>query len=428
MATMRSPRRARRRRPRGRGAPGSAAAATAHADLSYDLDGAPDAAQRLDLYTPDGARAGDGRTVVVYVHGGGWAKGDKGNKIADKVRLFTGAGDVFASVNYRLSPQRIDPAHPDPARIKFPDQPRDVGEAVAWIRRNVADYGGDPSRIVLIGHSAGAHLVALVSTDPRYLQAYGVEPWRVIGTIALDTDAYDIPGRIADGTRRARLIFYNAFGTPAENAASGAWIQASPGTWADSTDPRALFVTQARNPIRVADAEELAGALGQDPTATVFQTPYNHEGINAAVGSPTDTAGETARILRFITRRIVVAKGPHVAFRHHPRHRIRTHRRRVRVRFAFSTHADGATFRCRVDHGTARPCHSPRTLRLDRGRHRFRVRAVAANGRPGPVRAFPCESCGLPSGRSGRPASRRAGRGSARGAPAAGAGAPGGRT
>lgn len=362
-----------------------AGAATAHPDLGYDLDGAPDPASRLDLYTPDGARPGDERPVVVYVHGGAWAVGDKGNKIADKVRLFTGAGDVFASVNYRLSPSS---GSTDPGRVMFPDQPHDVGEAVAWLGRNVARYGGDPQRVLLIGHSAGAHLVALVSTDPRYLRAYGVAPWRVIGTIALDSDAYDIPARIAGGTRRARRIFYNAFGTPAENAVSGGWTQASPATWADPTDPRALFVTQARNPVRVADSEEVAGALGQDPTATVFRAPYDHEGINAAVGSPTDSAGETARIMRFVTRRLVVSKGPHVAFRHHPRHRIRTHRRRVRVRFAFATHAAGATFRCRVDRHRARPCHSPRALTLARGVHRFRVRAIAPSGRPGPVRAF----------------------------------------
>jgi arylformamidase len=366
-------------------AAGPAGAATAHPDLSYDLDGAPDAANRLDLYTPDGARPKDDRPVVVYVHGGAWAVGDKANRIADKVRLFTGAGDVFASVNYRLSPSSGEAEH---GRVMFPDQPHDVGEAVAWLGRHVARYGGDPTRIVLIGHSAGAHLVALVSTDPRYLRAYGFAPWKVIGTIALDSDAYDIPARIAGGTRRARQILYNAFGTPAENARSGAWATASPITWADPTDPRALFVTQAANPARATEAGWMATALGQDPTATVFRAPYDHEGINAAVGNATDSAGETARIVRFVARRIAVSKGPHIALRRHPRHRIRTHRHRVRVRFAFSTRAAGATFRCRVDRHRSHPCHSPHIAALGRAPHRFRVRAIAPSGRPGPMRNF----------------------------------------
>ena len=132
-----------------------AGAATATLGIDYDLDGSPSPApprlNQLDLYRPDGAAAGDDRPVVVFVHGGGWRRGDKGNAIANKVNLFTGAGYVFASVDYRLSPDPIDPTYP-PDRIRFPDQPDDVGEAIGWIDRNVSAYGGDPSRIILIGH------------------------------------------------------------------------------------------------------------------------------------------------------------------------------------------------------------------------------------------------------------------------------------
>ena len=153
----------------------TAPASVPHRDLSYDLGSPPPVAgqNRLDVYSPVGARRGS-RPVVVWVHGGGWQEGDKRDGIRRKARLLTGAGYVLASVNYRLS-EVAPPSGPfDPARIRFPDHPRDVGEAVAWLHRRVARFGGDPRRIVLMGHSSGAHVAALVATDPRYLRRYRV--------------------------------------------------------------------------------------------------------------------------------------------------------------------------------------------------------------------------------------------------------------
>ena len=125
-------------------APGSAVAAVATPDVSYDL-GSPPAdpnLNALDVYVPDGALATDSRPVVVYVHGGGWRVGDKSNQITRKVDLFTGAGYVFVSLNYRLSPPTRDVLDPGP--LKFPAHPADVGEALGWLARNIDDYGGDP--------------------------------------------------------------------------------------------------------------------------------------------------------------------------------------------------------------------------------------------------------------------------------------------
>ena len=93
-----------------------------------------------------------------------------------KPTLFTQAGYCFVSINYRLSPR---PASNDPARIKFPVHEQDVASAIAWVHDHIKDYGGDPTRIALAGHSAGAQLAALVSTDPKYLQAHGLGlEWR----------------------------------------------------------------------------------------------------------------------------------------------------------------------------------------------------------------------------------------------------------
>ncbi|MGA9635430.1 MAG: alpha/beta hydrolase [Solirubrobacterales bacterium] len=363
-----------------------------HAGLNYDIDSppgpSPAAQNQLDLYTPDGVSARERRPLVVYVHGGGWAIGDKANQIQRKVGLFTSAGYVFASVNYRLSPNSGDLVNPDPNRVKFPDQPHDVGEAIGWLSRHVSRYGGDPSRIVLIGHSAGGQLVSLVSTNPRYISAYGVHQWQLIGTVSLDTDAYDVPLRIATGGPSTQSIFYNAFGTPAENAATNAWALASPIKWGGPKDPEFLIVTQAANALRAAEADRMAATLTGGSGASVFRAPYDHEGINSAVGDLADGSGETAAIMDFVARMVAAAKKPKARLHRHPPRLVAPHGRRTAVRFAFRSNVPGARFRCRVDTKKLKPCRSQRTFRVGAGRHRLRYRAISPRGRPGDVRRF----------------------------------------
>ncbi|HEY7267498.1 MAG TPA: alpha/beta fold hydrolase [Solirubrobacterales bacterium] len=364
-------------------------AATAHPGIGYDIDSPPaiPSQNQLDLYTPDGATANDRRPVVVYVHGGSWARGDKANQIQDKVSLFTGAGYVFVSLNYRLSPSSGDPAS-DPNRIKFPDQPHDVGEAIGWLSRHVSSYGGDPNRIALIGHSAGGQLVSLISTDPEYVAAYGVHEWQLIGTVSLDTDAYDIPHRIAVGGPAAQAGLYNAFGTPAENAVSNAWVLGSPIDWAGAMDPPFLLVPEAAVPDRVSESQRMAAALAAGSGASVFPVPYSHGGINAAVGGPADTAGETAAIMDFFSRAVASAKDPKAKLRKRPPHRIRAHGRRAKAKFRFKANVPGATFRCRLDKGKLKACKARRSLRVRTGRHSLRYQAISHRGRPGKVQKF----------------------------------------
>jgi acetyl esterase/lipase len=181
-----------------------------------------------------------------------------------------------------------------------------VGEAIGWLSRHLDEYGGDPARLLLIGHSAGAHLVSLASTDPRYVRAYGVNPSRLLGTVSLDTAAFDVRERISQVPGARKDLYYNAFGTPQENAATGSWAAGSPIRFADSGDARHLLVTQASNPRRVAENRRMAAALVQTPQS-VFPVPYDHGGINAAVGSSNDPAGETQRIMDFFARRIAAA-------------------------------------------------------------------------------------------------------------------------
>jgi arylformamidase len=297
------------------GAAGAKRDYVAHRDLDYDLGSPPPSAQpdanRLDLYHARGARKRS-RPVVVWIHGGGWRKGDKHIGARKKARLFTGARYVFASLNYRLSSAPFDPARPDPSRVMFPAHPHDVGEALGWLKRNVGRYGGDRRRLILIGHSAGAHLASLVATDPGYLRAHGVGRRRVLGFVSLDGPAFDIAIAADPATshrsRAGREMLWNAFGTPQENALSGAWAEGSPLTFAGPEDPPGLLVTQAGNELRLSAHREMALALGRDPQRAVLPLPLDHREINHALGSADEDHGETGAVMKFVRRLVARAR------------------------------------------------------------------------------------------------------------------------
>jgi acetyl esterase/lipase len=114
--------------------------------------------QVLDVLRPKGL---DNRPVVLFVHGGAWMIGDKClfGLYRGFGRFLAKHGIVAIMINYELSPA-----------AKHPEHIKDVARAFAWTRRHVMDYGGDPDRIFLCGHSAGAHLVSLLATNESYLK------------------------------------------------------------------------------------------------------------------------------------------------------------------------------------------------------------------------------------------------------------------
>lgn len=221
-------------------APPTSAAATCrgtatHRDLAYGTD----PKQALDLYVPCSPTA-----LVVYVHGGAFVIGDKGNQITSKVKLFTDAGYAFASVNYRLSG-------------KYPEAETDVANAIAYLTNHASEYGYDPHQVLLLGHSAGAYLVSLVSTDASFLTSAGVPPSDVKCTVTLDTD-YDQPA----GTTRGSTTVTN------------------------NSVPRFRVVTRGSR-ARVDQAKAFAAKL---PAAEVqVANPLTHEQVNQAVGAPGET-------------------------------------------------------------------------------------------------------------------------------------------
>jgi len=116
------------------------------------------ARQVLDVFSP--ADGGKKHPVVVFVHGGTWMVGDKDFFGVNRNfgRMFARNGYVAVLPNYRLSPF-----------VRHPEHARDVARAYAWAVHNAQKYGGDPTRVVLLGHSAGGHLATLVATDPSFL-------------------------------------------------------------------------------------------------------------------------------------------------------------------------------------------------------------------------------------------------------------------
>jgi acetyl esterase/lipase len=148
------------------------------------IAGVPRNATSLDLHAP--ADACDA-PVVVWVHGGGYHHGDKANGMRDKVALFNRQGWILVSVNYRLT--RVG----DPSSAHYPDHYEDVAAALGWVEDNIADYGGDAGRVALLGHSAGADIVANVAAEPTYLADQGASA-DLIGCLApLDTAGFDKP-------------------------------------------------------------------------------------------------------------------------------------------------------------------------------------------------------------------------------------------
>jgi acetyl esterase/lipase len=127
-------------------------------DIDY-VPGAeyPGGKDRLDLYIPEGVA---NAPVILSIHGGALAAGDRSEE-SFVGRRFAAEGYLTVVTSYRLSPQVSHPAHIE-----------DTAAAFAWVKRNIKQRGGDPERIIVIGHSAGAYLLMLLATDPRYLAAH----------------------------------------------------------------------------------------------------------------------------------------------------------------------------------------------------------------------------------------------------------------
>lgn len=163
-------------------APLHAAEPTVLKDVAYAEP--KNARHTLDVYSPADAK---NRPIVFWIHGGGWKRGDK-SSVGKKPHGFVEKGFVFVAANYRFVPD-----------VTAKEMTGDVARALRWVHEHAKEFGGDPNAIVVMGHSAGAQLAALVCTDDRYLKAEKVPLSALKGCVPVDCSFYDIPKRVKDG-------------------------------------------------------------------------------------------------------------------------------------------------------------------------------------------------------------------------------------
>ncbi len=194
--------------------------------------------------------------LVVFVHGGGWKRGDKQMMEGSaKLEHWHSLGYAVASVNYRLVPDN-----------SVEEQAADVARALGYLKARAATLGFDPARMALVGHSAGAHLVALVGTDPQYLRAAGLTLADIRGIVPLDGAAYNVGEQIADGGRFMNKTYIQAFGTdPARQNRLSPTLQAA----APNAPEFLILHVQRKDGIR--QSEELAAALRKSGTPVTVQ-------------------------------------------------------------------------------------------------------------------------------------------------------------
>lgn len=245
----------------------AAAALPAGTRIERDIAYGQHPKQRYDVYLP--AKAKPNAPILLMVHGGGWRTGDKGNPgvAGDKAAHWLAKGFVFVNVNNRLLPDA------DPLQ-----QARNVAAAVASAQQRAPQWGADPKRLVLMGHSAGAHLVALLGTSPDLLAAASAV--RPRGVIALDSAAMNVPEMM----RKPRLpdLYHDAFG-----ADPAFWASASPFHRLSRQGLPMLIVCSSRRPDSCPQGRALAEkAKDLGVPMQVLTEDLSHGEINHDLGKP----------------------------------------------------------------------------------------------------------------------------------------------
>jgi acetyl esterase/lipase len=173
-----------------------------HRDVPY-REGSTLPKNQLDLFLPSGRDW----PVLIFVHGGGWTKGDKSLRVggADVYgnigRFYAAHGIGVAVVNYRLLPG-----------VTWQEQLDDVAAATAWVQSHIAAYGGNPRRLFISGHSAGGQLAARVALDPRLLEHYGLSTSNVCGAICVSGAGFDLADEKTYELGASRAKYEQIFG------------------------------------------------------------------------------------------------------------------------------------------------------------------------------------------------------------------------
>jgi acetyl esterase/lipase len=258
--------------------PGGSVRIRLQRDIPYIAS--PDPRQKLDIYAPENAT---NLPVVFWIHGGGWQTGDR-TSIQLKPKAFVEKGFVFVSTGYRLLPN-----------VEMIDIFRDIAKSLRWVHDHIGQYGGDPERILVMGHSAGAQLAALISIDDRYLKAEGLSLGIIKGCVPVDGDTYDVPAIIETAETRRRVHdlpqakwgHREKFGNdPAKHRDYSAVNHVAK----DKGIPPFLILHVADHPDTGAQAERLEAALKSAgiPTKRFAARQTDHSKLNESLGLADD--------------------------------------------------------------------------------------------------------------------------------------------
>lgn len=249
-------------------------------DIPYVVKG--NERQALDIYAPPNAK---NLPVVFWIHGGGWQTGDKSD-VQVKPQAFMDKGFVFVSTNYRLLPA-----------VDMGTIVRDIARSIHWVHDHIAEYGGDPKRLLVMGHSAGAQLAALICTDERYLKAEGLSLSIIKACVPVDGDTYDVPAIIETAETRwrvhglppAKFGHREKFGNDPEKHRD---FSAVTHVAKDKNIPPFFLLHVAGHPDTTAQAVRLGNVLKDSgiPVTVFAGKETTHNKINADLGKSDDPA------------------------------------------------------------------------------------------------------------------------------------------
>lgn len=256
--------------------------------------------QKLDLYYKEGW---ENRPVVVFIHGGGWVRGDKSNiqRNPDLWQSFLREGLVLASVNFRL------PQDMSGRGITYRDQVADIAAAIKWLTENVSEFGGDPDRLFLFGYSSGAHLAALIGLNERLLAKEGLPVETIKGVVAVDVHAYDVPQAIREmqsSFLRSRIpMMKNFFGFTSKDQ-----LAASPINYVDEPGRVPFLIISAGQKegssqlVSKAVSERFHQALtkGGHSSAHVHFSGHTHSALVMGFGKDSDAVAPA--VLKFLSK------------------------------------------------------------------------------------------------------------------------------
>lgn len=217
----------------------------------------------LDVYVPDGA---ENFPLLLFVSGGGWTQGSK-DWVANVGIAFAQQGIGVATVDHRLVPE-----------VTYTGQVEDLALALVWLRENISEVRGDPARIVIGGHSAGAQLISMLATNPQYLDALGYDLSIISGVIPIS------------GTYQFTESILGSGVVPNED---GADVTASPITYVSpETPPFLLLYAGDESPLAADQAELMRDTLGAVavPAQVAEISDRDHFSITQAIGTTDDRA------------------------------------------------------------------------------------------------------------------------------------------